>query len=161
MKATKVTQSILGFELELGGQDVAGGVILEADEGEARTAALEPVVTTGIGLQHHASAGAAWAAGAIFAGTTLLRGGQLGPPQNTAQGFAAEAESFILHQLVVKMRVVEAGILGAGQFQHPLAQGRIERPGFGPAPIAMLYPGGGIGLITPLQALYLPFATLQ
>src|ERR1019366_447581 len=116
MKATKVTQSILGFELELGGQDVAGGVILEADEGEARTAALEPVVTTGIGLQHHASARAAWAAGAIFAGTTLLRGGQLGPPQNTAQGFAAEAESFILHQLVVKMRVVEAGILGAGQF---------------------------------------------
>ena len=40
VESAKIANRIFGFELEVGGQDLAGGVILQADKGELGTAAL-------------------------------------------------------------------------------------------------------------------------
>src|SRR5208282_2366869 len=42
-ESAEIAESIFGFALEVSGQDLAGGVILEAEEGELGAAALEPV----------------------------------------------------------------------------------------------------------------------
>src|SRR5208283_1129116 len=51
-ESAEIAESIFGFELEVGGQDLAGGVILKADESELGAAALKPVMTAGVG-EHH------------------------------------------------------------------------------------------------------------
>jgi hypothetical protein len=53
-ESAEIADSIFGFELEVSGQDLAGGVILKTDESELGAAALEPVMTAGIGERHHA-----------------------------------------------------------------------------------------------------------
>ena len=75
VQGAEIAEGIFGFELEVGGQDLAGSVILKADEGELGAAALEPVMTAGIGEGHHAETWAGQAAGAILARPALLRRG--------------------------------------------------------------------------------------
>ena len=52
--------------------------------------------------------------------------------QQTAQGFAAEREAFLLDELLAEVMVVEAGIAGAGQLQdaiaHALGQAAVAGP---------------------------------
>ena len=36
VQSAKIAEGIFGFELEVSGQDLAGGVVLKADEGELR-----------------------------------------------------------------------------------------------------------------------------
>jgi hypothetical protein len=49
MQELKIADRVLGFELEMGGQDLAGGVILEGNEGELGPAVLQPGVTVASG----------------------------------------------------------------------------------------------------------------
>jgi hypothetical protein len=85
MHSAEITESVFRFQLKVSGEDLAGGVVLKADEGELGTATLQPIMTAGIGEHHHAEAGTAQAAGAILAGTALLRGSQLGSTQDAAR----------------------------------------------------------------------------
>ena len=95
MQSAEIAEGIFGFELEVSGQDLAGGVILKADESELGAAAFEPVVTAGIGERHHAEARTGRAAGAILTRPALLRRGQFGGAQDAAHGLAADGEIFL------------------------------------------------------------------
>ena len=82
VQSAEIAESVFRFELEVGGEDLAGGVILKADEGEFGAAAFEPIMAAGVGEHHHAEAGTAQAAGAILARAALLRRSQLGAAQD-------------------------------------------------------------------------------
>src|ERR1019366_2182692 len=77
VQSAKIADSIFGFELEVSGEDLTGGVILKADEGELGAAALEPVMAAGIGERHHAETWTGQAAGAVLAGAGVLGGGRV------------------------------------------------------------------------------------
>ncbi len=115
VQGAKVAQGIFGFELEVSGQDLAGGVVLKADEGELGAAAFEPIMAAGIGERHHAETGAGRAAGAILAGPALLRRGQFRSPQDAAHGLAAHREMLLGTKFFGEMRIVKALILAARQ----------------------------------------------
>src|SRR5271167_4506762 len=72
VQGAEIAEGIFGFELEVSGQDLAGGVILEADEGEQGAAALEPVMTAGIGERHHTETWAGRAARAVLPRPAVL-----------------------------------------------------------------------------------------
>ena len=80
LQGAEIADGIFGFELEVSGQYLAGGVVLKAEQGEHRAAAFEPVVATGVGERHHAETRAGRAARAILAQPAFLRRGQLGSP---------------------------------------------------------------------------------
>src|SRR5208283_3957034 len=63
VEGAEITDGIFGFELEVRGEDLAGGVVLKAEEGERGAAAFEPVVAAGIGERHHAETRAGRASG--------------------------------------------------------------------------------------------------
>ena len=115
-QSAEIAESIFRFELKMSGEDLAGGVILKAHEGELGATAFEPVMAAGVGEHHHAEAGTAQAASAIAAGTALLRGSDFGSAQNAAHALAADLEGFLAVQFFAEMRIVEALILAAGQF---------------------------------------------
>ena len=122
VQGAEIAESIFGFELKVSGEDLAGGVVLKADESEFGATAFEPVMTAGIGEHHHAEAGTAQAAGTVAARTALLRGGQLGSTQDAAHGLAADDEVFLAVQFLAEMRIIEALILAACQAQDGLPQ---------------------------------------
>ena len=76
VQGAEIAEGIFGFELEVSGQDLAGGIVLKADERKLRAAAFEPVMTTGVGERHHAETGTGRPAGAILARPALLRRSQ-------------------------------------------------------------------------------------
>ena len=94
VQSAEIAEGIFGFELEVSGEDLAGGVVLKADESEHGAAAFEPVMTAGIGERHHAETRAGRAAGAILARPALLRRSQFGGAQDAAHGLAADGEVF-------------------------------------------------------------------
>jgi hypothetical protein len=106
---------ILGFGLEVGGENFVGGVVLKADQGEFGPAVFELVMTAGVAKRHHAETRAGRAPGAVLAWGALLRGGQLGGAQNASHGLAAEPETFLGAKFFGEVRIVEAHILAAGQ----------------------------------------------
>src|ERR1700694_4960969 len=63
VQSVGIAPGVFSFELEVSGEDLAGSVVLKADQSEHRTAAFEPVVAAGIGERHHAETGAGRAAG--------------------------------------------------------------------------------------------------
>ena len=77
VQSAEITESVFRFELKVSREDLAGGVVLKANEGELGAAAFQPIMTAGIGEHHHAEAGTAQAAGAVLAGAALLRRCQL------------------------------------------------------------------------------------
>ena len=89
-----------------------------------------------------------------------MRGGPLGVTKDAAHGFAAEAEAFVLDELLPEMRIVEAGIFAARQFEHPLTELRGHGPGFGLTAVAVPHPSDGIGLEAAFEPLHLAFAAL-
>ena len=78
VQSAQIADSIFRFELEVSGEDLAGGVVLKTDEGEGGATALEPIVAASIGEDHHAETRTGRASGAILAGPAFLRRGQLG-----------------------------------------------------------------------------------
>src|SRR5271165_4340505 len=156
-----IAEGIFGFELKVSGEDLAGGVILKADEGELGAAAFQPVVAAGVGKHHHAEAGTAQAAGTILASPTLLRRSQLGAAQDAAHGLATDHEVLLAMKFLAEMRIVEALILAACQLEDRLAQGCGQSPGHGPSAVAVMHPSHGVGTVAPLEPLHLPFTQLQ
>src|ERR1700674_5544851 len=65
VQSAQITKGIFRLKLKLRGQDLTGGVALNAPERELRAAAFEPVMTAGIGEHHHAEARAWNSAAAI------------------------------------------------------------------------------------------------
>jgi len=110
-------------EEEASGQDFAGGVILHAENGEARAAAFEPVVRGAVELNEFAFARRAEAALTMSGRAALARRAVAGGAQDAAHGFAAQGESFLFEQFFVEMMIVEAAITGARQSDDPIALG--------------------------------------
>lgn len=90
-----------------------------------------------------------------------MRGGPLGVTQNAADALAAEGETFVLDELLLKMGVVEASILAPRQIDNALTQFGDQGPGLGLPPVAMPHPVRGMGLEAAFEALHLAFAALQ
>ncbi len=124
VQRTEIADGIFGFELEVSGEDLAGGVVLKTDESEGGTAAFEPVMTAGIGEGHHAKTRARRASGTILARPALLRRGQFGGAQEATHGLAADGEIFFAAQFFRQMGIVEALIFAAGQGQNQLLLGK-------------------------------------
>ena len=78
VQGAQIAHGIFGFELEVRGQDLAGGVVLKADQGKLRAAAFEPVMTAGISERHHAETRTGRASRAVLAWPALLRRSQFG-----------------------------------------------------------------------------------
>ena len=161
VQGAQIAEGVFRFELKMGREDLAGGVILKADEGELGAAAFEPIMTAGVGEHHHAEARTAQAAGAVLARAALLRGSQLGRAQNAAHGLATDLEILLRVQFFAEMRIVEAGILGACQCENGAPQASGQSPGHGPSAIAMMHPSDRVGAIAALEPLHLPFTQLQ
>src|SRR5450755_1163980 len=156
-----IAERVFGFELKVGGEDLAGGVILKADEGELGAAAFEPIMATGVGEHHHAEAGTTQAAGAVLARAALLRRSQPGAAQDAAHALAADRQMLFAVQFLAEMRIVEALILAAGEIEDGAAQSRRQSPGHGSSAIAVMHPIDAVGTIAPLEPLHLPFTQLQ
>jgi hypothetical protein len=161
VQSAQIAESIFGFELEVSGEDLTGSVILKADESELGAAAFEPVMAAGVGKRHHAQTGTGRPAGAILAGSTLLRRGQFGGAQDAAHRLATDREAFSAAKFFRQMRIVEALVLAASQLQDQLLLGKRNRPGHGTSAISVLHPADRIGPIAALEALYLAFTQLQ
>jgi len=157
----QIADGVFGFELEVSREDLFGGVVLKTDQGELRTAAFEPVVRTGVGERHHAETWAGQASRTVLAGPAFLGRGQLGAAQDSADGLATDRKVLVGVELLTEMRIIEAQIFGAGQVQDQHLLGNRKSPRHGASAIAMLDPGNGIGLISPLEPLHLPFTQLQ
>src|SRR5664280_1468828 len=160
-QSAEIAERIFGFELEVSGEDLTGGVILKADERELGTTALEPVVTAGIGEHHHAQAWAGRSARPVLARPALLRRRQFGGAQDAAYGLAADGEVLFVTKFFRQMRIVETLVLAPGQVQDQLLLGKGNGPGHGASPIAMLDPADRIGPIAAFETLHLPFTQLQ
>ena len=156
-----IAEGVFRFELKMGREDVAGGIILKADEGELGAAAFEPIMTAGVGEHHPAEARTAQAAGAVLARATLLRRSQLGRAQNAAHALAADLEIFLTAEFFAEMRIIEALILATGQCEDGAPQGRRQSPGHGPSAVAVMHPSDPVGTIAALEPLHLPFTQLQ
>ena len=119
---------------ELGGQDFSGGIVLQAESGEARAAALQPVVGRAIELDQFAFAGGSQTAQAMSGRAAFSGRSQTGLAQQPAESFAAEREALNLAKFFAEVVIVEAGVGGAGQVQDGLADAGGQTAGTGPAP---------------------------
>src|SRR5450755_1531836 len=113
-QSAEIADGIFGFELEVSGEDLTGGIILKTDESEFGAAAFEPVMTAGVGEGHHAETRAGRASRTILPRPALLRRSQFGGPQDAAHGLPADGEVLFRAQFFRQMRIVEALILAAG-----------------------------------------------
>ena len=161
VQRTKIADGIFGFELEVSGEDLAGGVVLKADQSQRWTATFEPVMTAGVGERHHAETRTGRASGTILPRPALLRGSHFGSPQNAPYRLAADGKGFFVAKFFRQMRIVEALVLAASQGQDQLLLGKGNRPGHGASAIAVLHPADGIGPIAALEPLHLPLTQLQ
>ena len=159
--SAEIAESIFGFELEGSGQDLAGGVVLKADQGKGGAAAFEPIVAAGIGERHHAETRAGRAPRAIFSRPALLRRSQFGSAQDAPHGLAADREVLFGTKFLRQMRIVEAQILSPGQAQDQLLLGNRNRPRHAASAIAMPHPVRGIWLVAAFQSMHLSLAQMQ
>jgi len=151
-----------GFrEEELSGQDLAGGIILHAKQGEARTAACEPVVRAAVELHEFAFASHTQTALAMSGRTALARGAVAFLAQEAAQGFATERKAFDLVELFAKVVVVEPSIFGAIQAQDRLTSALGQAARAGPAAVGVSQRRLPVFAQTPFQALNLAHAQAQ
>ena len=111
---------------ELSGEDFTGSIILQAEGGEARAAAFEPIVGRAIQLYQFALASGAQTALPMSRSAAFARRAQTGLAQKTTQGLPAEGEALDLAKFFAEMVIVEASIGGAGQTEgslpHPFWQ---------------------------------------
>ena len=106
---------------ELSSQDFSGGIVLQAERGETRAAAFEPIVGRAIELQQFAFTGGSQTALTMGGSAALPGRPQTGLTQETAERFAAEGEALDLAKFFAEMVIVEAGLGGSGQANHGLA----------------------------------------
>lgn len=106
---------------ELGGEDFAGSVVLQAESGEPWAAAFEPVVRRAVELDQFAFASRAQATLAMSGSAAFARGAQAGLAQLAAESLATEREAFDFAQFFAEGMIIESGIGGAGQTQDRAA----------------------------------------
>ena len=117
---------------ELGSQDFSGGIVLQAERGETRAAAFEPIVGRAIELHQFAFAGGSQTALTMGGSAALPGRPQTGLTQETAESFAAEGEALDLAKFFAEVVIVEAGIGGCGPGESRLGvPGRGRRRGLG------------------------------
>ncbi len=116
---------------ELSGQDLSGGVVLQAESGKARAAAFQPVVRRAVQLYQFAFAGGAQPTLAMRGSAALAGRSQTGLAQQTAQGFATQGKALDLAKFFAEVVIVEADVSGACQLQDvsPDAAGKTARSG--------------------------------
>src|SRR5271169_120591 len=122
---------------ELGGQDFSGSIVLQAEGGEARAAAFQPIVGRDVELHQFAFASGSQTALAMSGSAALSGRAQTGLPQETAESFAAEEEALDLAKFFAEVVIVEAGISGAGQANDGLAYPGRQAAGAGPSTIGV------------------------
>src|SRR5438270_3724815 len=122
---------------ELGREYFPGGVVLQAERGEARAAAFEPVVRRTVELHQFAFASGSQTALAMCWSTTFSGRSQTGLAQQTAESFAAEGEALDLAKFFAEVVIVEAGIGGAGQTNDVLANPGGQAAGAGPSAVGV------------------------
>src|SRR6267154_3541268 len=122
---------------ELSGQDFTGGIILQAEGGEARAAAFEPIVGRAIQLYQFALASGSQTALAMSGNAAFAGRAQTGLAQEPAEGFAAEGEALDLAKFFAEVVIVEAGISGAGQANDGLAYPGRQAAGAGPSAVGV------------------------
>src|SRR5256885_4745558 len=105
---------------ELGGKDFTGGIVLQAERGEARAAPFEPVVRGAIELDQLALASGRQAALAMSRSPAFARRTDAGLAQESAQDFAAEGETLDLTKFFAEGGIVEAGVGGTGEMKGGL-----------------------------------------
>jgi len=91
---------------------------LHAQRGEARAAALEPVVRATVELQEFPFAWGAHPTLTMSGSAAFARRAKTFLAKKTTKRFPGKGEAFDFTEFFAKMVVVEAGILGASQAQH-------------------------------------------
>ncbi len=122
---------------ELSREDFTGGIVLQAERGEARAAAFEPVVGRAVELHQFAFAGGAQPALAMRGSTAFAGRTDAGLTQNTAQSFTAQGEALELAKFFAEMVIVESGIGGAGQMNDVLANPGRQAARAGPSAVGV------------------------
>src|ERR1039457_1878402 len=122
---------------ELGGEDFTGGIVLQAEGGESRAAAFEPIMRGAIELHQFALARGTQAALAMSGSAAFARRADAGLTQESAEGFAAEGEALDLTKFFAEVVIVEAGIGRAGQAEGRLADGGRQTTGAGPSAVGV------------------------
>ena len=130
----------------MSGENLAGGVVLKAHESKFGAATFQPVMTAGVGEHHHAEAGTAQAASAELAGGRFCGEANLAA-QNGAHALAADRQMLFAVKFLTEMRIVEASILAAGQFEDGAPQRHGQSPRHGPSAVAVMHPIDAVGTI--------------
>lgn len=118
---------------ELRGENFARGVVLQAQSGEVRAAAFQPVVRRAVELHEFSFAGRAQAALAMSGRSAFAGRAEAGGAQDATERFTAEREAFLFDELVVKVMVVETGVAEAHQSEQAAAHALGEASVAGPS----------------------------
>jgi hypothetical protein len=81
--------------------------------------------------------------------------------QDGAHALAADRQMLFAVKFLTEMRIVEASILAAGQFEDGAPQGHGQSSRHGPSAVAVMHPIDAVETIAPLEPLHLPFTQLQ
>src|SRR5713226_2963278 len=102
----------LGRE-ERGGEDLAGRIVLQAQGGEQRAAAFEPVMRAAVEQDQLPLASRTQAALAMSRSPAFSGRAKALAAEQTTEGFPAEGKALDLGELFAEMVIVEAAIAGA------------------------------------------------
>jgi hypothetical protein len=119
----KIAERVLGFELEVGGQDLAGSIILKGHESELGGAAFPPILAAGVGECHHSPPRARHTTGTILARPAFLGRRQFRPAQDAAHGLTADYQVLLHLKFFAEVGIVEASLLAPSQVQDQLRLG--------------------------------------
>lgn len=119
------------------GRHFAGGIVDSATEGKAWSPAFQPVVMAGIELDQQAFLGHTFAAAAMTSGPPWTRTGEASGDQPAVDGPVGRRPSMVFAQGLGEVLVIEAGIGGPGQAQHPLLKSAGKAIVRGPSAIAV------------------------
>ena len=122
---------------ELSGQDLSGGVVLQAESGKALAAAFQPVVRRAVQLYQFAFAGGAQPTLAMRGSAALAGRSQTGLAQQTAQGFATQGKALDLAKFFAEVVIVEADVSGACQLQDVSADAAGKTARTGPSAVGV------------------------
>ena len=101
------------LHLKVRRRDFAGCIVGHSHQRETRTPIFQPVMTASVHLQHHALLRTPFPPRPVLGSAAFLRRYDACGAQNTTHALPADAEPFGAGELVVKMRIVEAGVFTA------------------------------------------------
>jgi hypothetical protein len=115
--------SRLRSQFGLGDQDLAGGVVEEAQQGEFWAAIFQLAVNAGVEQKHLALASAGQTALTMSGSAAFAGRADSGAAEKTTESFAAERKTFDLSELFAEMVIVEARVARAGEIEDAGASG--------------------------------------